>query len=135
MDEDKAVTATFIQLIIIEPGDLHANLASGDVKPFWDIHVWSWIRNNSSLPFDGYIRIKSYQPGTPAITKYYPSESGFEAPITVDPGKGRYPPTVGDYWLMDEVAIGQGKPKDVLVDIWIYDASYNEIAHSQEYAN
>ena len=125
-------TANFEQLIVIEQGDLHANLASGDGTNIWDLHVWSWIRNNSSQLFNGYMRIRSVQ-GADVITKYYPSEFGYES-IAVDPGKDKYP-KVGTHWLMDQVATGSGKPKDVVVDIWIYDASYNEIAHSQEYAN
>ena len=133
IDGDKTVTAVFTQLIVIDAGDLHANLGSGNIKPYWDLHVWSTITNNSSQPFEGYMRIRSVQAGT-GITEYSPSEFGFTQ-ITIDPGKGRYPTTAGDYWLMIEVAAGSGKPKDVVVDIWIFDASYNQIAHSTENAN
>jgi hypothetical protein len=79
------------------------------------------------------MRIRSVQAGT-AITVYSPSELGYTQ-ITIDPGKGRYPTTTGDYWLMIEVATGSGKPKDVVVDIWIYDSSHIEIAHSTEDVN
>ena len=129
---DVTVLVVYTQLIVIGPGDLHANLGSGEIKPYWDLHVWSSITNNSSQPFEGYMRIRSVQAGT-VITTYHPSEFGY-TPITIDPGKGRYPATIGDYWLMINVATGSGKPKDVVVDIWIYDSNFNEVAHTSENA-
>ena len=127
------VVVTFIKPIVIDAGDLHANLGSGADKPYWDLHVWSTITNNLGQPFNGYMRIRSVQVET-GITTWYPSQYGFEAGITIDPGKGRYPSATSDYWLMTDVATGSGKPKDVVVTIWIYDLNQDEVASTSENA-
>ena len=132
MTSNKSVTATFTADIVIEQKNLHANLSKKGVvtEDGWNLHVWANITNTSSQIFIGKMRIKSEQEGT-GITEFYPSETGYE-PISIAPGKGKYP-IIGDYWLMDEVATGSA-PKDVFVEIWIFDMSNNIIAYTSKYA-
>jgi hypothetical protein len=133
MDADKTVTANFAQIIVIDESSLHANLSKKDVvtEDRWNLHVWANITNVSSQTFVGQLRIKSSQPGPPEITKYYP-EIGY-APISIVPGKSKYPTGI-DYWLMSEVGIGSA-PKDVKVEIWIYDTLGNTVAYVSKFAN
>jgi len=131
MNANKTVTANFKSIITID--GLHANLASGDGTDVWDLHVWAWINNNSSQIFPGKMRIRSYQESGKYIEKWYPSKTGYAA-INITPGKNRYP-SGNDYWLMDLVAEGHGKPQDVFVEIRIYDTLGNEVAYASKYAN
>ena len=128
IDGDKTVTAVFMQTIVIEQKDLHANLSKKDVvtEDGWNLHVWANITNASSGVFLGSMKIQSYQASS-GRTKVYSS------PITITPGKGRYPVN-NDYWLMTEVGTGSA-PKDVFVEIWIYDIYDNEVAYTSKYAN
>jgi hypothetical protein len=135
MDSNKTVTATFTRTLVIDV--FHANLSNKEPKTkvkkpetlkLWDLHVWVDITNTSSQTFAGKIKIQSYQPGTPAITIYY------YADISITPGTGTYPSGV-DYWLLDNVATGEGKPGDVFVEIWIYDTNNNQVAYASRTAN
>jgi len=131
MDEDMALTANFTSVITVVIS--HANLGNKHDN-LWDLHVWVTINNTSGETFPGKMIIKSYQPGTPEITKFYP-ESGVPTDITIASGSYKYPPGGSTYWLLTEVARGQGKPGNVLVEIWIYDTLDNLVAYASRTAN
>src|SRR5665648_113647 len=117
----------------IDLRDLHAKLSQKGETEGWDLHVWANITNTSSQTFPGNkMRIKSYQEST-GIAKYYSSATGY-VDISITPGKGRYPSVV-DYWLLDNVGEGKGKPKDVFVEIWIFDTIGNQVAYASRIAN
>ena len=139
MDADKSITANFTKIFTIEDLKLHANLGSkSDEQGVWDLHVFILFSKND-LNKDGNftIRIKSFQEyndGTETV-KWFPSESGTE-PIKISPGQNRYP-AGGDAWVfkLESAGTGQGKPKDVFVEIWIYDNTGNQVAYGSKYAN
>ncbi|MBA7685903.1 hypothetical protein ES703_94334 [subsurface metagenome] len=125
-------TANFIKILTVEIS--HANLGNKDKENYWDLHVWVTINNTLVETFPGKMIIKSYQPGTPEITKFYP-ESGVPTDITIASGSHKYPPGGSTYWLLSKVAKGQGKPGNVFVEIWIYDTSDNVVAYASRTAN
>jgi len=135
MDADQEVTANFTKIFTIEDLQLHANLANrGGGQGVWDLHVFILFKKNNSYKNGNFtIKIKSSQDSSD-IEKYYPEGGGSTETIVIPRGQKRYP-SGNDAWLLESVATGQGKPKDVLVEIWIYDNNGSLVAEPWKYAN
>jgi len=122
-------TAHFTPDIVIEPGDIHANLSKKDVviEDSWNLHVWFNITNPTSQTFEARLRMRTYQDSTTTTRDFAFVD------IDITPGKAKYP-IIGDYWLMEDVGLGSA-PKDVEVTIWIEDRFGNPVTEASRFAN